>query len=81
MKAKVKEKALEVLEKVEVEATGKVEVEALKVTKVVVSKVKKGKRKAQATTGVCHYCHKYETLKHSVDRSNLTWVTKLGMLT
>ena len=47
MKAKVKEKALEVLEKVEVEATGKVEVEAFKVTKVVVSKVKQREKPKQ----------------------------------
>ena len=88
-KVKVKEKALEVLEKVEVEVTGKVEVEALEVTKVeakveekvtlvsIVKEQEKPKQLQEFVTTVTSM----DTLKHSVDRSNVTWVTKLGMLT
>ena len=89
MKAKVKEKALEVLEKVEVEATGKVEVEALEVTKVkakveeevtVVSRVEE-KEKLKQLQEFATIVTSMDTLKRSVDRNSVTWDTKLGTLT
>ena len=75
--------------KVEAEATGKVEEEALEVTKVkakveeevtVVSKAK-AKEKPKQLQEFVTTVTSTDTLKHSVDRNSVTWVTRPGTLT